>query len=276
MLSYQHGYHAGNFADTIKHITLTRLLNYLTIKDKPIFYLETHSGKGIYDLKNKQAEKTKEYQQGVQLIWSDRNSLPSVFHDYFKGINQLNPSGHLKYYPGSPSFVINGLREQDRMYFCELHPREYEALCQMNRLNKKVHFSNTDGLLAMKSLLPPPEKRGLIFIDPSFEIKDEYKEIPLALKQAYSRFATGVFCLWYPLVNKKLTERLNRNMKEIQAKNTLHIEFTLTSTQTEGMSGCGLWIINPPFILAEELKTVLNILKKYFNPGGSTYMIEAY
>lgn len=167
------------------------------------------------------------------------------------------------------------MREQDRMYFCELHPREYEALSQMNRLNKKVHFSNTDGILAMKSLLHP-RKRGLIFIDPSFEVKDEYKEIPFAIKQAYSRFATGVFCLWYPLVNKKLTERLNRNMKEIQTKNTLHIEFTLTSTQTEGMSGCGLWIINPPFILAEELKTVLNTLKNYFNPGGSTYMIEAY
>lgn len=276
MLSYQHGYHAGNFADVIKHIVLTHLLNYLTRKDKPLFYLETHSGKGLYDLKNKQAEKTQEYKQGIQRIWPDRHTLPSVFQDYFQSLNQLNSTHSLRYYPGSPFFVINTLRMQDRMYFCELHPREFEALSQLQRMNKKVHFSNTDGIEAMKALLPPPEKRGLIFIDPSFEIKEEYKEIPLSIKHAYSRFATGVFCLWYPLVDKKLTDRLNRGMKGINAKNALRIEFNLTTTPMAGMSGCGLWIINPPFTLAEEVHTVLNILKTYFNPGSSSYIIEAY
>ncbi len=275
MLSYQHGYHAGNFADVIKHIALTRLLNYLTLKDKPLFYLETHSGKGLYDLKNKQAEKTREYKQGIRPIWSDRNTLPAVFQNYLQSINQLNPTGALRYYPGSPFLVINMLRMQDRMYFCELHPREFETLSQLQCLNKKVHFSYTDGIVAMKALLPPPEKRGFIFIDPSFELKEEYKDIPIAIKHAYSRFATGVFCLWYPLVNKRLTDKLNRGMKEINAKNTLHIEFSLTSAPMEGMSGCGLWIINPPFTLAEEMKTVLNALKAYFNPGISSYTIEA-
>ncbi|KTD41589.1 23S rRNA (adenine(2030)-N(6))-methyltransferase RlmJ [Legionella parisiensis] len=276
MLSYQHGYHAGNFADVIKHIALTRLLNYLKLKDKPIFYLETHSGKGLYDLKNKQAEKTQEYKQGIQPIWLERNSLPPAFQDYLQVITLLNPSGALRHYPGSPFIAINMLRMQDRMYFCELHPREFELMCQLPRLNKKVHFSNTDGIASMNALLPPQEKRGLIFIDPSFEVKEEYKEIPLSIKHAYSRFATGVFCLWYPLVNKRLTDKLNRNMKEIQAKNALHIEFNLTTALMEGMSGCGLWIINPPFTLAEEMKTVLNSLKAYFNPGISTYTIKAY
>ncbi|CAM2995306.1 protein involved in catabolism of external DNA [Legionella steigerwaltii] len=276
MLSYQHGYHAGNFADVIKHITLTRLLNYLTHKEKPLFYLETHSGKGLYDLKNKQAEKTQEYKQGIKLIWPERNSLPAVFQDYVQVIEELNPTGALKYYPGSPFLTINKLRMQDRMYFCELHPREFEALNQLHRFNKKVHFSNADGIATMKALLPPPEKRGLIFIDPSFEIKEEYKEIPIALKHAYSRFATGVFCLWYPLVDKKLTDKLHRGMKEIKARNALRIEFSLTSTPMEGMSGCGLWIINPPFTLAEEMKIVLNSLKVYFNPGVSSYIIENY
>ncbi|HHF7373274.1 23S rRNA (adenine(2030)-N(6))-methyltransferase RlmJ [Legionella bozemanae] len=276
MLSYQHGYHAGNFADVIKHIALTRLLNYLKLKDKPIFYLETHSGKGLYDLKNKQAEKTQEYKQGIQPIWLNRNSLPAVFQNYLQLIALLNPTGALRHYPGSPFLAINMLRMQDRMYFCELHPREFEAISLLPRLNKKVHFSNTDGIAAMNALLPPPEKRGLIFIDPSFEVKEEYKEIPLSIKHAYSRFATGVFCLWYPLVNKRLTDKLNRGMKEIQAKNALHIEFNLTVAPMEGMSGCGLWIINPPFTLAEEMKTVLNALKAYFNPGVSSYTIEAY
>ncbi|EEZ95362.1 conserved hypothetical protein [Legionella longbeachae D-4968] len=127
----------------------------------------------------------------------------------------------------------------------------------------------------MKALLPPPEKRGLIFIDPSFEIKEEYKEIPIALKQAYSRFSTGVYCLWYPLVDKKLTDRLNRGMKDINIKNTLHLEFSLTANPIEGMYGCGLWIINPPFTLAEEMKTVLTTLKRYFNPEGCFFHIEA-
>ncbi|MCW8410337.1 23S rRNA (adenine(2030)-N(6))-methyltransferase RlmJ [Legionella sp. PATHC035] len=276
MLSYQHGYHAGNFADVIKHIALTRLLDYLIRKEKPLFYLETHSGKGLYDLKNKQAEKTQEYKQGIELVWSERDSLPPVFQDYIQVIKKLNPTHALRSYPGSPFLAINKLREHDRMYFCELHPREFEALNQLHRLNKKVHFSNTDGIVAMNALLPPPEKRGLIFIDPSFEVKEEYKEIPIAIKHAYSRFATGVFCLWYPLVNKKLTDKLNRGMKEINAKNSLHIEFSLTSSSIEGMTGCGLWIINPPFTLAEEMQIVLNSLKVYFNPGVSSYLIESH
>lgn len=275
MLSYQHGYHAGNFADVIKHLACTRLLSYLTLKDKPLFYLDTHSGKGLYDLKSKQAEKTNEYKQGIKLIWPDRQSLPSVFQEYVQKIQQTNPPGTLRYYPGSPFLAINQLRTQDRMYFCELHPREFEELKQMHQLNKKVHFSNTDGISALKALLPPPEKRGLIFIDPSFERKEEYKEIPLAIKLAYSRFSTGVFCLWFPLVNQKLTDKLNRGMKEIQAKNTLYVEFNLALSPMEGMSGCGLWVINPPFTFAQEMKTVLTTLKSYFNPGTSSYIIEA-
>lgn len=275
MLSYQHGYHAGNFADVVKHIALTRLLGYLTLKDKPLFYLETHSGRGLYDLRNKQAEKTKEYEQGIKLLWPDRESLPPVFNEYFQVLRMLNPEGTLRYYPGSPLMAIHQLRTQDRMYFCELHPREFEALHQLSRANKKVHFSNTDAIAAMNALLPPPEKRGLIFIDPSFEIKDDYKTIPLAIKQAYSRFSTGVFCLWYPLVNKKLTDKLNRGMKEINAKDSLRVEFSLTGAPMDGMSGCGLWIINPPYTFAEEIKSILTVLRSYFNPGISSYIIEA-
>lgn len=275
MLSYQHGYHAGNFADVIKHLTLTRLLAYLKLKDKPLFYLETHAGKGTYDLKDKQAEKTGEYKQGIKLIWPDRKKLALVFQDYIQAINELNSNDGLRQYPGSPFLAINTLRMQDRMYFCELHPAEFEALDKMPHFNKKVHLSNTDGMLSLKALIPPPEKRGLVFIDPSFEIKDEYKLIPAAIKQAYTRFSNGVFCLWYPVVNRKLTDQLIRGMKEIGAKNALRVEFNLTLAPKEGMSGCGLWIINPPFTLAAELKSALDTLRTYFNPGISSYIIES-
>jgi 23S rRNA (adenine2030-N6)-methyltransferase len=276
MLSYQHGYHAGNYADVIKHIALTRLLNYLTIKDKPLFYLETHSGKGVYDLKNKQAEKTGEYKQGIKLIWPDHKALPPVFHNYMQAISELNKNNELRHYPGSPSLAIKNLRAQDRMYFCELHPAEFEVLSTLPCFNKKVHFSETDGIAAMNALLPPPEKRGLIFIDPSFEIKDEYKTIPAAIKQAFARFSTGVYCLWYPVVDRRLVDRLVRNMKDIKTNNALRIEFNLTMAPMEGMSGAGLWIINPPYTFAEEMKTALDALRVYFNPGVSSYLIETY
>ncbi len=276
MLSYQHGYHAGNFADVIKHIALSRLLNYLTAKDKPLFYLETHAGSGQYDLKNKQAEKTGEYKQGIKLIWPDRKSLAPVFKDYIQAIIKLNEQDGIRLYPGSPYLAINALRMQDRLYFCELHPTEYDALDKMAHFNKKVHLDNTDGIKMMSALLPPPEKRGLIFIDPSFEIKDEYKTIPVALKQAVARFSTGVYCLWYPVVNRKLTDQLVRGMKDIGAKNALRIEFNLTLARVGGMTGCGLWIINPPYTFAAEIKTVLDTLRSYFNPTVSSYIVESY
>ena len=276
MLSYQHGYHAGNFADVIKHLALTQLLAYLKLKDKPMFYLETHAGKGQYDLKNKQSEKTGEYKQGIKLIWPDKNKLPPVFHLYMKTITELNNSDSLRHYPGSPALAIRILRSPDRLYFCELHPAEYEALNEMSHFNKKVYLSNTDGILSLKALLPPPEKRGLVFIDPSFELKDEYKQIPAAIKQAFCRFPSGVFCLWYPVVNRRLTEKLIRGMKEIPTENALRIEFNLTLAPKEGLTGCGLWIINPPFTFAEEIKSALNTLRTYFNPGVSSYIIEKF
>jgi 23S rRNA (adenine2030-N6)-methyltransferase len=276
MLSYQHGYHAGNFADVIKHITLTHLLNYLTLKDKPFFYLETHSGKGQYDLRDKQAEKTGEAKQGVQLIWPDKKKLGAGFQNYLEVIKKLNRTDTLRHYPGSPFIAIDALRMQDRAYFCELHPNEYDVLNEMPHFNKKVHLSNTDGIHTMKGLLPPLEKRGLIFIDPSYEIKEEYREIPVAIKNAFARFSTGVYCLWYPVVNKKLTEQLIRRMQDIGANNALRIEFNLTLAPKAGMTGCGLWIINPPYTLADELKSVLDTLRTYFNPGVSSYIIEPH
>ena len=146
----------------------------------------------------------------------------------------------------------------------------------MPHLNKKVHLSNSDGIAHMKAVLPPAEKRGLIFIDPSYEIKDEYKQIPAAIKQVYSRFTTGVYCLWYPIVNRRLSDQLIRGMKDIGAKNALRIEFNLTLAPKAGMTGCGLWIINPPFTFVEEMKSALDTLRTYFNPGISSYIVEAY
>ena len=276
MLSYQHGYHAGNFADVVKHLGLMRLINYLIQKDKPLLYLETHSGKGLYDLRDSQSEKTSEYKQGIQLLWANRKQLPPAFSEYIQLIKALNGKDSLRYYPGSPFLAAQSLRSIDRTYFCELHPGEYDALIELPISNKKVHFSNTDGIAAMNALMPPPEKRGLIFIDPSYEVKDEYKTIPRALQQAFAKFSTGVYCLWYPVVNRRMSDSLLRRLQEIGAKNTLRVEFNCTNSTQEGMTGCGLWLINPPFTFAQEMKTICDTLKSYFNPKEASFVIEAY
>jgi 23S rRNA (adenine2030-N6)-methyltransferase len=274
MLSYQHGYHAGNYADVVKHLTLTRILSYLLTKEKPLFYLETHSGRGNYDLKDSQALKTGEFREGVSLLWQQKDKLPALFSPYLQLINQLNKNGELRFYPGSPSIALSMLREIDRLYCCELHPREFEQLQKLLHFGKRAFFSQSDGLLGLNALLPPKERRGLVFIDPSFEVKTDYKQIPNAVKSAYQRFSTGVFCLWYPLIDKRLHEQLLRGMSSIASEDALRIEFYLTSAIQSGMTGCGLWIINPPYTLAEEMKIILEQLRSLFNPGISSYLIE--
>lgn len=275
MLSYQHGYHAGNFADVIKHFTLTRLITYLTTKEKPIFYLETHSGRGIYDFKDSQALKTKEFLSGIALVWQQKEKLSSLFNPYLTSLRNLNPKGELRFYPGSPKIAIEHLREQDRLFCCELHPREYERLNELNDKSRRVHFSNTDGMHQLIALLPPQEKRGLIFIDPSYEMKNDYKTVPTILKKAHAQFSSGTYCLWYPLVDNHLHQQLLRGLTDIPANNKLRVEFYLTAARAPGMTGCGLWIINPPYTLAKEMKEALSFLRPLFNPPTSSFLIES-
>lgn len=274
MLSYQHGYHAGNFADVFKHVILTRLLDYMTRKDKPLFYLETHAGRGRYDLKSPQALKTNEARDGIGSLWSQRKQLPKLFSPYLQAIEQLNTHNAVQYYPGSPDLAIQLLRAQDRLFLSERHPGEFEWLAQLPKRGKRVFYSEEDGMTNLSALIPPPEKRGLIFIDPSYELKTEYRTIPNALKSAYQRFSSGVYCLWYPIIDNKLHQQLLRNIQQVEATNSLRVEFSLTGLNHPGMTGCGLWIINPPYVLAEELKLILQALRTVFNPGVSSYLMD--
>jgi 23S rRNA (adenine2030-N6)-methyltransferase len=275
MLSYQHGYHAGNFADVIKHVTLTRLLGYLIQKDKPLFYLETHAGRGMYDLSNQQALKTNEALHGVHRIWEKRDTLPAVFSPYLQTIQQVNPDNTLRYYPGSPQIALQMLRSQDRLYCCELHPTEFTHLQRMRRHNKRIFYNHTDGFDQLHALLPPPERRGLIFIDPSYEVKTTYRHIPVVLKKAYQHFATGMYCLWYPLLDNLLHESLIHGLRRIDAPKHLHVEFYLSAPTETGMYGCGLWILNPPFVFQGEITEILNRCCQLLNPGKSSYSVSS-
>ncbi len=273
MLSYQHGYHAGGFADVLKHVILTQIMQYLIQKDKPLFYLETHSGRGIYRLHDKQALKTGEAREGIELLWQKKEILPEVFSQFINILTIFNPDHALQIYPGSPAIALETLRPKDRLVCCELHPREYEMLIQLAKQQKRVSYGHEDGIKKMLALLPPPERRGLIFIDPSYEIKTEYRDIPKAMQKAYQRFETGVYCLWYPLIDRKLHEQLLRGLAAISDR-SLQIELHLNQPHKQGMQGCGLWVINPPHKLKSEAKIVLETLQKMFNPGQSTYLIH--
>lgn len=274
MLSYQHGFHAGNFADVFKHCALTHLIQYLIQKDKPLFYLETHSGRGLYDLSSHQSLKTNEFKEGIQLLWEQQKKCNAVFLPYLKLLKELNLNSALKYYPGSPYIALNLLRPTDRAHLCELHPTEYEHLIHIPTTHKKVFFSPDDGPSSLNALLPPIEKRGLIFIDPAYEVKEEYKTIPQAISKAVSKFANGVYCLWYPLVNQRMTEQMIRRLEQIPAKNTLRVEFYLKKQMGQGMYGCGLWLINPPYTFADTITTVCKELKLLFNSSESFYHMD--
>lgn len=275
MLSYQHGYHAGNFADVIKHVALTHLLTYLTQKEKPLFFLDTHAGKGQYSLTHAQAKKNKEYISGILPLWQQRFKLSSEFSSYLTTISALNRDNQLLHYPGSPEIARQLLRPQDRMYLCEAHPKEFSALKKLYSHRKRLHLSQQDGWLALKSLLPPPEKRGLIFMDPSFELKQDYQAIPTLIRHAYEKFAQGVYCLWYPLTAHQSHLEMIHRLKNVGASNTLHIEFFLCKpNQTPQMHGMGLWIINPPHTLSQTLLPVLETCKRLFNFPHSFYLIR--
>jgi 23S rRNA (adenine2030-N6)-methyltransferase len=258
MLSYQHGYHAGAMADVVKHVILTRILHYLTQKDKPLFYLETHAGRGHYDLQDAKSLKTGEARVGIQSLWPREKQFSTLFKPYLDLIHAINTDGVLRYYPGSPRFALQALRPLDRLYCCELHPEEFQQLKRLPHAGKRVFFSQSDGISALEAVLPPTEHRGLVFIDPTYEIKTEYKTIPRALEKAVARFSNGVYCLWYPLVTDYYRNQLIRGCEQIGAKNTLHIEVSFNLPKgAAGMSGCGLWMINPPHTLKTECSAIL-------------------
>ncbi len=279
MLSYQHAYHAGCFADVVKHTTLTYLLDYMIQKDKPLLYLETHAGRGLYDLKDAFAQKTKEAAHGVERLWHEPKPNLTVFSSYLKHIKALNPTSELRFYPGSPLLAINTLRAKDRLYLCELHPEEFKHVQKAKHQAKRVHFSQSDGLAQLKALLPPPERRGLIFIDPSYELKIEYQSVPEAIKLAFEHFSTGVYCLWYPLVDAHAHQKLIKYMGQIKAPHHIRFEFYLNHQTNPldkqwGMNGCGLWILNPPFTLKAQLKALGEALCQLFNPKISNYLLD--
>lgn len=257
MLSYRHGFHAGNYADVLKHTVLITCLQYLTKKDKPFCYIDTHAGAGDYPLNDAFALKTREFDDGIGRLWS-RSDLPPAVQSYVNVIKSFNPVGKLERYPGSPLIAQHLLREQDRINLFELHPTEIKSLNQATFKDKRVKRFHADGLNASLPLLPPIERRGLVLIDPAYELKNDYRLVVEVLAKMHPRFATGSFLLWYPVVERRRIDELERQLVKTGIRNIQLFELGIKTDHPEqGMTACGMIAINPPWTLTEQLRQAL-------------------
>ncbi len=262
MLSYRHAFHAGNHADVLKHFVLVELARYLGQKDAPFWYADTHAGAGLYALDTGYATKLAEYVDGIGRLWN-RDDLPEPLAAYVDLVRELNPNGKLTAYPGSPWIAHQILREQDRLRLFELHTSDSELLINNFReFGRRSLIKASDGFAGLKAMLPPPPRRALVLIDPSYEDKTDYKNVIRALEDALQRFATGVYMVWYPQLSRADSRQLPEQLKLLPAKNWLHVSLSVHAPGEDGfgMHGSGLFIINPPWTLHVTLQQVMPYL----------------
>jgi 23S rRNA (adenine2030-N6)-methyltransferase len=266
-MNYRHIYHAGNFGDVFKHSILTLLIQSLLGKDTPFCYLDTHAGIGIYDLLSVFAQKTKEYESGIACLFKAEN-YPKYLDKYLAIIKKLNNNSEIHYYPGSPYIVKALLRPNDRMILLELHKEDIITLKKQFHNDKQVAVHHCDGYQGLKAFLPPKERRGLILIDPPFEEPDEFDQIIAALKVATTRFATGIYAIWYPIKDLKAVNKFKDNLSTLNVKKLLLPELILSNLNTADniFRGCGMVIINPPWKFDKLLDPVVSWLQKSLLP----------
>lgn len=262
MLSYRHVFHAGNHADVLKHSVLLAVLDYLNRKDKPYWVVDTHAGAGGYRLDAGRATAHAEFADGVGRLM-DCPNLPPLLARYVAAVRVDNPQGRLLRYPGSPLLALRALRSADRLRLFELHPADVKLLAQnivgaAPDAQQRVQIKQEDGFVGLKALLPPPPRRGLVLIDPSYEDKRDYAAAVAALKDGLQRFATGTFMLWYPLLQKNESIALAGKLKKL-APDWLNATMTVQAPAADGMGmhGSGVFLVNPPWTLGAELKETL-------------------
>ena len=275
MLSYRHSFHAGNFADVLKHIVLIQILEHLSKKDKPICCIDTHAGPGEYQLNSEFALKNKEFENGIGQLWQLDNPPDSVA-SYINVLKHFNPDGILNRYPGSPLIIKHFLRNRDRVFLHELHSTEIDLLNTVIGNDRQIKIAHSDGLKNAISLLPPLQHRGMVLIDPSYEIKSDYQLVVDTLIQMHKRFTTGTYALWYPVVNRSRNLKMEKAIKACNLKNVQLFELGITVDSLEhGMTASGMIVINPPWTLATQMQETLPWLAQKLGIDGSEqYRIE--
>jgi 23S rRNA (adenine2030-N6)-methyltransferase len=291
MLSYRHAFHAGNHADVLKHLVLIQLLRYFGQKETPYMYVDTHAGAGVYALDIGYAAKNAEYETGISPLW-DRNDLPEALADYVRLVKGMNPSGKMRYYPGSPYCADKIMREQDRMRLFELHPSDCKILQENFRKveahaaaqgqrpttrGKRVMIQKGDGFLGLKALLPPPSRRGLVLIDPPYENKDDYRHVKDTLADALVRFATGTYAVWYPVLQRMESRQMPDKLKRLPCNGWLNVTLSISTPSPDGfgLHSSGMFVINPPWTLEPMLRDLMPYLVKVLGKdSGATFTLE--
>jgi 23S rRNA (adenine2030-N6)-methyltransferase len=259
MLAYRHGFHAGNHADVLKHMVLVQLMRHMALKDKGYRIVDTHAGAGQYALDSPQALKNAEHLQGIARLWNSSGELPPCAADYLQQVRRLNPDGRLRLYPGSPMLVQGLMRTQDQLRLFELHPAEARALQDLLGGTSGVELRRADGFDALKSQLPPPTRRALLLIDPSYEGHADYRRVLESVGDALRRFAQSVCMVWYPRVAKPGAAGLLRGLKTLAPRGWLHASLDLQPPDALGfgLTGSGVFVINPPHTLYAQLQGAL-------------------
>ncbi len=266
-MNYRHAFHAGNAADVVKHAALARVLAYLCRKDNAFRVLDTHAGAGLYDLAGADAQRTLEADGGIEAVLAaaDAGTLPEkvipLLAPYFDAIRRLRAESGRRLYPGSPALALALSRPQDRFLFCELNKEERVKLEKRVGGDDRAKILAQDGWQALAAHLPPRERRGLVLVDPPFEEGGEFHRLAHCLADAYRRFATGIIMLWYPIKDLRAVDAFRREVGVLRLPKTLRVELDFSEVRrADQLSGSGLIIVNPPFTLADEMRTILNAL----------------
>lgn len=272
MLSYRHAYHAGNHADVLKHLVLVHAAQYMASKGKPFWVIDTHAGAGGYSLESPHANKLSEYVDGVGRLWP-MTDVPAALTDYMALVRSFNRGEKLRNYPGSPWIASKLLNTDDRLRLFELHSTDARALKKLfAEAGRQVMVSDTDGLAGLKALLPPPPRRALVLIDPSFEMKQDYTLVPQALQEGLKRFASGTFAIWYPQLAKPDSRHFPDKLKKAAGDaEWLHVTLSVRRPPDSGvgMYGSGMFIVNPPWTLGDTLESCMPWLSEQLAQDAS-------
>ena len=272
MLSYRHAFHAGNPADVLKHLVWIQVLDYMTRKDKPFMVVDTHAGAGMYLLQGDMAQKTGEWATGIGKLWSlPIDALPEAVARYRHVLADANEGTALMRYPGSPWISGHCTRSIDLLRFFELHSSDAPLLAQALRFaQKRTQITQADGLAGLKALMPPPSRRAAVLIDPSYEDKADYGKVIQTLRDALQRFATGTYVLWYPELARRESVELPERLLKLGAANWLHVTLSTQPPAADGlgMTGSGLFVINPPWTLPQALEATLPWLAQQLATDG--------
>jgi 23S rRNA (adenine2030-N6)-methyltransferase len=264
MFAYRHAFHAGNHADVMKHVAVIAALELLQKKEAPIWVVDTHAGAGLYALNSPLVRDKAEWPSGIGKLWS-LGDMPAPVANYVDRVKAFNKSGRLTHYPGSPLLLQQGLRDEDRLRAFEMHPSDIGPLQQaLKGSPRQLKAERKDGFQQLRALLPPTSRRGLILMDPPYEMRDDYRHVITALREGLGRFSTGVYMLWYPKIGRFQVDRLLRQIAGLPIKDVLHATLTVRAPLRDGLGlqGSGLVVINPPFGLKEVLDEAFPFLAK--------------